>query len=123
MKLPMKIPSLPADTSSFLWGAGIGALALAIVGFTWGGWLSRGAAERLAVARGESATVAALMPICVAQFNANPKAAERLATLKETKSWEQADFVRRGGWATMPGAIGEPSPELTNACAEALLKT
>ena len=29
------MPSLPADTSTFLWGAGTGALAL--VGFTWGG--------------------------------------------------------------------------------------
>ena len=54
MKLAMKIPSLPADTSTFLWGAAIGALAL--------------------------------------------------------------------GWATMPGATGEPSIEVANACAEALVK-
>ena len=118
----MKIPSLPADTGTFLWGAGIGALALAIVGFTWGGWVSRGSAERLAGERAQSATVAALLPICVAQFQSNPKAAASLAALKETKSWEQADFVRHGGWATMPGATGEPSHEVANACAEALAK-
>jgi hypothetical protein len=118
----MKMPSLPADTGTFLWGAGAGALALGIVGFSWGGWLSGGTAERLAGARAEAATLAVLTPICVAQFRRNPKAATSLKTLKETKSWEQADFVRDGGWATMPGATGEPSRDVANACAEALTK-
>ena len=118
----MKLPSLPADTSTFLWGAGIGAIALAIVGFTWGGWVSGSTAERLAVARGDAATVTALTPICVAQFRTDPKAAASLATLKEKKSWEQADFVRLGGWAKMPGATSDPTSEVTTACAEALLR-
>ena len=118
----MKMPSLPTDTSTFLWGAGIGAVALAIVGFTWGGWVSGGTAERLAGARAESATVAALTPICVAQFRSNPKAVASLAALKETRDWEQGDFVRHGGWATMPGATGEASHEVAKACAEVLIK-
>ena len=75
----MKMPSLPAETSTFLWGAGIGAVALAIVGFTWGGWLSGSGAERLADARADADTVAALTPICVAQFKRNPKADASLA--------------------------------------------
>jgi hypothetical protein len=31
---------LPAATKPFLWGAAAGAIALAIVGFNWGGWLT-----------------------------------------------------------------------------------
>ena len=118
----MKMPSLPADTSTFLWGAGSGALALAIVGFVWGGWVTGGSAERLAGARAEAATVAALTPICISQFQSNPKAAASLTTLKEAKSWEQGEFVRHGGWATMPGGTGEPNLAVANACAEALVK-
>lgn len=118
----MDLPKLPAETSPFLWGAAAGAIALAIVGFTWGGWVSAGTAERLAAARADTATLAALTPICVTQFNANPKARASLAALKEAKSWEQADYVSKGGWATMPGASGEPNREVAAACAAALTK-
>ena len=84
--------------------------------------MSGGSAERLAVARADAATVAALTPICVTQFQAAAKAKANLVALKEAKSWEQADYVRNGGWATMPGATGEPSREVAAACAEALTK-
>lgn len=118
----MNLPKLPAETSPFLWGATVGAIALAIVGFTWGGWVSGGSAERLADARADKATVTALTPICVTQFNASPRARASLAALKEVQSWQQAEYVSKGGWATMPGASGEPSRELAAACAAALTK-
>ena len=97
----MNIPKLPAETSPFLWGAAAGAIALSITGFTWGGWVSAGTAEKMAVARADSAAVAAL---------------------RSTANWEQADYVRNGGWAKMPGSKEEPSRELAAACAEALTK-
>jgi hypothetical protein len=118
----MNLPKLPAETSPFLWGAGAGAIALSIVGFTWGGWVSGGTAERMALSRADSATVAALTPICVTQFQAAPRAKASLAALRDAKSWEQADYVRNGGWATMPGSKEEPSRELAAACAEALTR-
>jgi hypothetical protein len=118
----MNLPKLPAETKPFLWGATAGAAALAIAGFTWLGWMTGATAERLAGARAEAATVSALAPICVSQFKASPKAQASLATLKQAQSWEQADYVRSGGWATMPGASGEPSREVAAACAEALTK-
>jgi hypothetical protein len=119
----VNLPRLPAETSPFLWGATAGALALSIVGFTWGGWVSSATAERMAGARADTATVAALTPICVTQFQAGPKAKASLAALKQTQSWEQADYIRNGGWATMPGAKDEPSRAVAAACAEALTKT
>ena len=117
----MNLPKLPAETSPFLWGATAGAVALAIVGFGWGGWVSGATAERLAAARAETAMVAALTPICVTQFQANPRARASLATLKATNSWEQAEYVTKGGWATMPGSSTEPSREVAAACAAALV--
>lgn len=120
----MKIPALPAQTSPFMWGAAAGAIALAIFGFNWGGWVSGGTAEKLAAARADEATLAALTPICVAQFQRSAKASVNLAALKETKTWEQADYVQNGGWATMPGipAKTEPNRHVAQACADALNK-
>jgi hypothetical protein len=118
----MIFPKLPVETTPFLWGAVSGAVALAIVGFTWGGWMSSSGAERMAATRADAATIAALSPICVSQFQAAPKAKASLAALKGTSTWEQADYVRKGGWATMPGSKEESNREVAAACAEALTK-
>ena len=50
----MNIPSLPASSTPFFWGAVAGAIAISIVGFTWGGWLSATGAERLANTRADA---------------------------------------------------------------------
>jgi hypothetical protein len=118
----MNMPKLPAQTRPFLWGAVSGAIALAFVGFNWGGWMTGGTAERMAADRADSTTIAALTPICVAQFRAGPAAQASLVALKKTSSWEQADYVRNGGWATMPGSNSEPNRQVAAACAEALNK-
>ena len=118
----MNIPELPVQTTPFLWGAAAGAVALAFVGFNWGGWVTGAGAERLAGAREDAAIVSSLTPICVARFKASARAPANLAALKETKSWEQADYVGKGGWATMPGSTGEPNLQVATACAEALDK-
>jgi hypothetical protein len=113
---------LRAQLKPFLWGATAGAVALAVFGFNWGGWVTGGTAARLADARAETAMVAALSPICVTQFQASDKAQASLAALKKTSQWEQADYVRNGGWATMPGSSAEPNRQVAAACAEALNK-
>jgi len=118
----MNIPKLPEQTKPFLWGAAAGAAALAFVGFNWGGWVTGATADKLAGTRGEEATIAALTPICVAQFRAGAKAPARLAALKDIKTWEQGDYVSKNGWATMPGSTAEPNRQVATACAEALNK-
>jgi hypothetical protein len=119
----MKLPKLPEKTEPFLWGAVAGAATLAFVGFNWGGWVSGGTAEKLAAERAGQAIVASLVPICVSQFQHGPEAGGRLAALKKTESWEQGDYVSKGGWATMPGTPpAEPSGQVAQACAEALSK-
>jgi alpha/beta superfamily hydrolase len=115
-------PKLSAKTEPFLWGAAIGAIALAVVGFNFGGWVTGGTAEKLAVARADTTLLAALTPICVTQFQTGPKAKASLVALKEIKQWEQGEYVSKGGWATMPGSTAEPNAAVATACAEALNK-
>jgi alpha/beta superfamily hydrolase len=119
----MNLPKLPIETKPFLWGAAAGAVALAIAGFSWGGWVTGATAERLAGARADAAMVAALTPICVTQFQASARAGASLAALKQAQSWEQAEYVSKGGWATMPGSKAEPNREVAAACATALTKS
>jgi hypothetical protein len=115
----MKIPD---KTEPFLWGVAAGAAALALVGFNWGGWVTGSTAQQLAGTRAEEATLAALTPICVAQFKKSGKQKARLAALKEIDSWQQGEYVSKGGWATMPGSTAEPSRELASACAAEIAK-
>jgi alpha/beta superfamily hydrolase len=101
-----------------LWGAAGGAIALAIVGFGWGGWVTGGAAETLAKNQVATAVVTALTPICVEKFRQAADATANLAEMKKTSySWEQSKFVEKGGWATMPGST-EPNSAVARACAE-----
>jgi alpha/beta superfamily hydrolase len=103
-----------------LWGATAGAIALAIVGFSWGGWVTGGSAETLAKNRAATAVVAALTPICVEKFRLAADASANLAEMKRTAHlWDQSKFVEKGGWATMPGST-EPNSAVARACAESL---
>jgi hypothetical protein len=103
-----------------LWGAAAGAIALAIVGFNWGGWVTGGAAEILAKNRVATAVVAALTPICVEKFRQAADASVNLAEMKKAAYvWDQSKFVEKGGWATMPGST-EPNSAVARACAESL---
>src|ERR1700758_450295 len=103
-----------------LWGAAAGAIALAIVGFSWGGWVTGRTAETLAKNSAATAVVAALTPICVEKFRQAADASANLTEMKKaTYSWEQGRFVEKGGWATMPGST-EPNSAVAKACAESL---
>jgi hypothetical protein len=113
--IAMKIPT---ETKPALWGIAGGAVAAAIVGFTWGGWTTGGTAEAGAKQRASTAVVVALAPICAERFQGASDAAANLTALKKVDSWSQGEFVEKGGWATMPGP---KSPEqvsaVTKACA------
>lgn len=102
------------------WGAVGGAAALAIVGFTFGGWVTGGKATELARTQAEKAVVAALAPICVDNFRHAKNADENFGKLKAISySWEKGTYVSQGGWATLPGST-EPNSGVAQACAEML---
>ena len=100
-----------------LMGAVGGAVALAIVGFSWGGWVTGGTAEEMANDRADSAVIAALAPICVAQFQQQSDSETRLSELNDIRSFQRATFIEEGGWATMPGSDAG-SKDVARACAE-----
>jgi hypothetical protein len=114
---------IPVETKPALWGALGGAVAMAIVGFSWGGWVTGGKSETAAALRASSAVTAALAPVCVAKFQGASDATTNLAALKKADTWQQGDFVEKGGWATMPGTAQPPEQlsAVAKACATLLL--
>lgn len=98
-------------------GAVGGAVVLAIVGFGWGGWVTGGTAETMADKRAKTAMVAALAPICVNRFQQESTFDTKLSELNETRSYQRAAFIEKGGWATMPGS-DEGDRDVAKACAE-----
>jgi alpha/beta superfamily hydrolase len=118
----MQVPSIFQGQSlnRLLQGAAVGAVASIAIGFSWGGWMTGGTADRLAAERVDTAVVAALTPVCVAKFLQNSDAQANLAVIKKIPSnWEQGEYVQKGGWATQPGAISTDY-HLARACAEKL---
>ena len=124
LQAKVKVMELSRETKAAvkpaLWGAAAGAVALAIVGFGWGGWVTGGTAEVLAKSNAATAVVTALTPICVEKFRQATDAPANLAEMKKTTyAWDQGKFVEKGGWATMPGST-EPNSAVARACAESL---
>src|SRR5258706_5502001 len=101
--LERTVMKLPVETKPALWGIAGGAVALAIVGFTWGGWITGGKAETTTLIRVDDAVVLALAPVCVEKFQRGADAVANLATLRKVETWSQGDFVEKGGWAAVPG--------------------
>jgi hypothetical protein len=105
-----------------LWGAVGGAVALAILGFTWGGWVTGSTATTLADDHANIEVAKVLAPICFSQFNQQPAAEVKLAELKGIKSlYEQASFIEKSGAATMPGS-DKMAKGVSRACAELLVQ-
>ena len=119
----MQVPSILSGESRtrLLQGIAVGAVASVVIGFSWGGWMTGSSANKLAAGRADTAVVAALTPICVEKFLQNSDAKANLAVLQKiSTSWEQGDYLEKGGWATQPGATSSDY-HLARACAEKLL--
>ena len=78
--------NIPEWLKPGLQGAAIGAVALAIVGFTWGGWVTGGTAEKMASDQAKFEVIAALAPICVEQSKQDPQVVAALAVCR-TLGW------------------------------------
>ena len=110
---------LPENTNAYLWGAAVGAVALAVVGFGWGGWVTGGTSTKTAAAAAADAKVAALAPICAARFLAQGDSAIKIAELAKASTWDRGNVVEKSGFATMLGSKTTDS-DVARACAESL---
>jgi hypothetical protein len=102
-----------------LWGAAAGAVAMAVVGFSYLGWTSASTSEKLAHDTADTAVVAALLPFCVVKAEADPDRTVLVKLQGEQSSYSRHDIVMKAGWATLDGGkIGNDA--LARACAEKL---
>ena len=108
-------PETEAKVHYGVWGLILGAGIATIVGFTWGGWTTRGTSQQMT----ESAVLATRAAICVAQFSKAPNDQRRLKELKAVNSWDRAAFIEKGGWDKMPGEE-KANDTVARACAEGL---
>lgn len=105
----------------YFWGAVVGAVGVLMVTYSWKFMLTPGEAERLGKTRAEAAVAQALAPFCVDKFEHEKNAAAKLVELKKLDQYQQAAYIEKGGWATLPGST-TPNSGAAKTCAEILAK-
>ncbi len=114
--------TVSANVKPALWGAAGGAIVLAIVGFSWGGWVTGSTAKTMAQEHANVEIAKVLAPICFLQFQQQPDSAAKLVELKGlTGSYQQASYVEKSGAAMMPGG-DKALKGVGQACAELLVE-
>src|SRR6476659_4140163 len=76
----------PSKTLMFWYLVAVVALTM-LVGFNWLGWTTTSNAQKMAVTASNSAVVARLAPICVAQFNLDPNKDAKFKELVASTSY------------------------------------
>lgn len=100
-----------------IWGAISGAIAVMIIGFVWGGWVTGGTAGEMETASAETAVVQAFTPLCVVKAEQQP---ELLPALKEESSYKRDDFVIEAGW--VDNVSDKYRDEVADACASIVVE-
>jgi hypothetical protein len=117
--LAERIATYRASKAVVGWCCAFSVVATIVVGFAWGGWVTGGSAAAMANSAAEGAQTKLAAAICAAQFNGSPDAAVQLAALNKLDHWDRADFIKKGGWASLPG-LKDPVSGAADLCAEQL---
>ena len=107
--------TFPEWTKPGVYGALVGAFAVSVLGFTWGGWTTAGGAQEIADSFAAEQVTLAMVPVCLDISEADAERTAKLATLKEASSFQRRNAMMETGWATLPGTDA-PSRDLANAC-------
>lgn len=110
---------IPVWIKPGIWGGVLGAVAMAIVGFSQLGWTTAGSAERLAQDRADTAVVAALVPFCVMKAEQDPDHTALAKFQAEESTYSRSELVLKAGWATVGGSTA-PNDALVRACSDKL---
>nr|WP_309504468.1 hypothetical protein [uncultured Roseovarius sp.] len=102
-----------------IYGAVIGAVFVGIVGFSWGGWMTGGGANKMASDMSHDNVITALVPICLDVSRADPDRIGQLATIRAAATYKRREALMDTGWATVPGSDA-PDRDLAEACLAAL---
>ncbi|CUH65447.1 hypothetical protein TG4357_01868 [Thalassovita gelatinovora] len=111
--------TFPEWTKPGVYGALVGAVAVSILGFTWGGWTTSGDAQEMADSFAAEQVILAMVPVCLELSEADAERTAKLAILQEASSFQRRNAMMETGWATLPGTDA-PSRDLANACLEGL---
>ncbi len=117
----MELPEMLQGDSltRLLQGAAVGCAATLALGFGWGGWMLGSTAASVAEKTSSSAVIATIAPICADNFQRSADASSKLIELKKVATWQQAEYIEKGGWAVMPGTK-TTTYGVTQACAALL---
>ncbi len=98
-----------------LYGAAIGAIAISILGFSWGGWVTGGSADKMANDMARHEVTTAMVPVCLDLASRDPARDAKLATIRSAASYNRRSKLMDAGWATVPGSE-TPDRDLAEAC-------
>jgi pimeloyl-ACP methyl ester carboxylesterase len=109
-------------TKTFLfWSVVVGIILTIVIGFSWGGWVTAGTAQRMNEVAAKEAVIERMTSICVARFNQDPERDQKLIEMKETGTYDRDNYVRDQGWATMFDD-DKPNSKVSDACAKQLVQ-
>ncbi|TYC80107.1 hypothetical protein FMN63_02405 [Stappia sp. BW2] len=111
--------NIPEWVKPAAYGVVIGAIAVSIAGFSWGGWVTGGTAAKMASTSSHDKVIAALVPVCVGQSRSDDERTAKLAEIRETSAYQRRTVLMETGWATMPGS-DSADRDLAQACLTAL---
>lgn len=100
------------------WSVVAAIILTMIIGFAWGGWVTGGTAQKTT----NDAITQRLSLICVGQYNQDPQKDQKLAELKAARFYDRDDYVKKQGWATMPGEIN-PDSKVADECAKLIVQS
>ena len=106
--------------TAVFWSCVASAIFTMVIGFSWGGWVTESTARSMAEQTGDSAVVKRLAPICLVRFEQDPERARKLKVVKDTDTWQRGDYVKKQGWATMPGER-EADGKVADECVKLLM--
>ena len=107
--------TFPEWTKPGIYGALGGAIAVSILGFTWGGWTTASNAQTMAKVMASQEVTLAMVPVCLNMSAADPERTEKLAALQEISGFGRRTAMMETGWATRPGSDA-PDRDLAAAC-------
>lgn len=103
----------------WLWSCVGSAVLTAAIGFTSGGWTTRGDAERMAIHAADIARAELVATACVRNFASGPDFESRLAAFKEVGAPKRTSMLQEKGWVTLAG-MDEPLAAAASLCADEL---
>jgi hypothetical protein len=128
--LSQRVQQYRASKAVLFWACAGSVVVATIVGFSWGGWVTGGSAEKMAEDSAAQARQEVSAIVCVDRFMAAPDAGVQLTALKEiSSSYAQGKFVEEGGWAIILPAssttdfkVRADDRKAAKLCAEELAK-